>query len=126
VGGRALADGGWNLASLMPAWQRRDGTAEPSDSDGYATGLVTFVLQLSGVRQGDPRLLRGLAWLRTHQGRWTGGWSTASLNHHVRLFHLRRDIRRHFMDDAATAYAVLALTQADGPLGAMAAEIRFR
>ena len=105
-------DGGWNLASLMPAWRRRDGTAQPSGSDGYATGLVTLVLQLSGVPQSDPRLQRGLAWLRTHQSLWTGGWTTASLNRHVRLIHLHRDITRKFMDDAATAYAVLALTQA--------------
>lgn len=109
------ADGGWNTASLMPAWHRRDGTPEPSGSDGYATGLITLVVQLCGVPQGDARLQRGLSWLRTHQGRWSGGWTAASLNHHFRLIHLHHDIRRRFMDDAATAYAVLALTQAGNP-----------
>jgi len=112
------ADGGWNLASLMPAWRRHDGTAQPSGSDGYATGLVTLALQLSGVPQSDPRLRRGLAWLRTHQSRWTGGWSAASMNHRFRRNPFYDREPRHFMDDAATAYAVLALTQAQSQAGA--------
>jgi squalene-hopene/tetraprenyl-beta-curcumene cyclase len=108
-------DGGWNVASLMPGWQRRDGTAPPSGSDGYATGLVTLVLQLSGVAASDPRLQHGLAWLRSHQSLWSGDWSTASMNHRVRLIHLHPDITRGFMDDAATAYALLALTRSAAP-----------
>ena len=48
-------DGGWNLASLGN-WKRRDGT--PNDpkapGDGYATGLVLFVLRQAGVSESDP------------------------------------------------------------------------
>lgn len=104
------ADGGWNLASLMPDLHRRDHTAEPAGSDGFATGLAALALQSAGVSSTDPRLQRGLAWLNTHQNRWTGGWSAASLNHRYGL--IRGGNPRHFMDDAASAFAVMALTQA--------------
>jgi squalene-hopene/tetraprenyl-beta-curcumene cyclase len=110
------ADGGWNVASLMPEWRRHDGTTQPPGSDGYATGLVTLVLQLSGIAPTDVRLQRGLNWLRAHQSHWNGGWSAASLN---RRRGLRAGNPRHFMDDAATAFAVLALVQA-GPSAAAA------
>lgn len=103
------ADGGWNVASLMPDWKRHDGTAQPRGSDGYATGLVTLALQQSGIAPTDVRLQRGLNWLRAHQSHWNGGWSAASLNRHRGL---RDGNPRHFMDDAASAFAVLALVQA--------------
>ncbi|PYR54072.1 MAG: squalene--hopene cyclase [Acidobacteria bacterium] len=58
----------------------------------------------------DPRVQaqvkRGLAWLTTHQDPATGVWLAASLNK-------QRDPASdagRFMSDAATAYAVLALT----------------
>lgn len=37
-------DGGWSLASLAGNWKRQDGTPQERKSDGYATGLITFVL----------------------------------------------------------------------------------
>ena len=101
-------DGGWSLASLG-MFARRDDTPISTESDGYATGLVTYALQLSGlVVAGDSRLERGLAWLRTHQAE-DGSWPASSLNR-------ERDPtsdRGRFMRDAATAYAVLALTRAE-------------
>ena len=103
------ADGGWSLPSLMPGWRRRDGTPQSSHSDGYATGFIALVLQRSGVPGTDARLQRALQWLQTHQSFWTGRWSSDSLNHRHGL---RAGTARHFMDDAATAFAVLALTQA--------------
>jgi len=105
------ADGGWNTASLMPGWQRRDGTAQRTDSDGYATGLASLVLQQAGVALPDPRLQRALHWLEHHQGFWTGRWSAASLNRHHGL---REGTIRRFMDDSATAFAVMALVRARG------------
>jgi len=36
-------DGGWNLARLG-TWQRSDHTPQQTESDGYATGLVTLAL----------------------------------------------------------------------------------
>jgi squalene-hopene/tetraprenyl-beta-curcumene cyclase len=103
------ADGGWSLASLMPRWTRHDGSLVPDTSDGYATGLITFVLQEAGIAAGDPRLIRGLAWLEGHQSRWNGRWMAQSPNRAKRWIPAEGD---HFMDDAATAFAVLALTRA--------------
>ncbi len=102
------ADGGWNIAALIPNWKRNDGSALPGASDGYATGFISWVMEKSGVSARDPRLQRSLAWLRSHQSRWNGRWTADSVNRHHRFW----QEPRHFMDDAATAFAVLALTRA--------------
>jgi squalene-hopene/tetraprenyl-beta-curcumene cyclase len=97
------ADGGWSLSSL--------GTKSPGDfvpdanSDGYATGLILHVLQTAGVTKNDAKVAKGLSWLRSHQ-EITGEWRASSVNK-------KRDPASHvgkFMSDAATAYAVLALS----------------
>ena len=100
-------DGGWSLASLG-AFERSDGTPLDTASDGYATGLVTYAAQRAGVAPDDSRLGKGLAWLIRHQDA-DGSWPASSLNK-------ARDPasdRGRFMRDAATAYAVLALTEAN-------------
>ncbi len=99
------ADGGWATA-LLGTYSRVDKTPLDSSTDGYATGLATLALQAAGVSSADPRLARGLAWLRSHQNPDTGEWSASSLNK-------QRDPKSDpakFMSDAATAYAVLSLT----------------
>jgi len=111
-------DGGWNTAS-MGSWKRADGSALDTRSDGYATGLATFALKGCGTgveacgsgvaasRHADATR-RGLAWLASHQDPATGAWFASSLNK-------QRDPASDagkFMSDAATAYAVLALTTA--------------
>jgi squalene-hopene/tetraprenyl-beta-curcumene cyclase len=101
-------DGGWAAASFMGDWKRRDGTPLPEQSDGYATGLITLALQQIGVSADDPRLARGLSWLLSNQSWWNGRWVAHSLNQWRNPF---RKGASQFMDDAATAYAVLALTQ---------------
>jgi squalene-hopene/tetraprenyl-beta-curcumene cyclase len=92
-------DGGWCLPSLGH-WKRRDG--QPNDpkspSDGYATGLVVFVLREAGVPADDPAIQRGIAWLKTHQ-RASGRWFTRSLN----------DDEDHYIADAGNCLAVMAL-----------------
>src|SRR5262249_52338073 len=45
-------DGGWSTASLG-TWKRIDGSEIDQESDGYATGLVTLVLQSAGVSSAD-------------------------------------------------------------------------
>jgi hypothetical protein len=101
---RQQGDGGWSLPALG-TWVRSDGTAQETASDGYATGLVLHVLQAAGVPKGDAKVAKGLAWLRHNQAA-TGAWRGVSVNK-------RRDPASHsgqFMSDAATAYAVLALS----------------
>jgi squalene-hopene/tetraprenyl-beta-curcumene cyclase len=97
-------DGGWRLASLG-AFVRGDGAPQDTTSDGYATGLVLHVLQIAGVPRDDPKVAKGLNWLRANQSS-TGEWRGSSVNK-------KRDPATHvgrFMSDAATAYAVLALS----------------
>jgi squalene-hopene/tetraprenyl-beta-curcumene cyclase len=102
------ADGGWATAALGP-WQRVDGTPLDMASDGYATGLMTFVLQQTiPTPSSSQEIEKGIRWLLQHQEKQTGRWLAVSLNK-------KRDPASdpaQFMNDAATAYAVLALTRA--------------
>ena len=99
-------DGGWSMATLGP-WKRSDATPIDTVSDGYATGLVTLALIRGRVPHDDSRVVRGLEWLRAHQDSATGMWRASSLN---KSRDPSSDIGK-FMSDAATAYAVLALTE---------------
>jgi squalene-hopene/tetraprenyl-beta-curcumene cyclase len=97
-------DGGWSLPSLG-SWVRNDRTAQQNASDGYATALLLHVLQTAGVPKDDAKIAKGLAWLKRNQAT-TGAWTSVSV---VK----KRDPASHsgkFMSDAATAYAVLALS----------------
>jgi squalene-hopene/tetraprenyl-beta-curcumene cyclase len=98
---------GWSLHSMVRKRLRSDWTRQNADSDGYATGLVTYVLQEVGVSRQDSRLKQGLSWLAQNQSTYDGSWPSLSLNQ-------RRNSSSnvgHFMRDAATAYAVLALSE---------------
>jgi squalene-hopene/tetraprenyl-beta-curcumene cyclase len=105
------ADGGWSLSSLSGDWKRHDGTPQETASDGYATGLITFVLQQSGMSYENAKLKRGLTWLMANQDRTEGSWPAYSLNKN-KEHHIRPETAL-FMNDAATSYAVLSLTTAD-------------
>jgi squalene-hopene/tetraprenyl-beta-curcumene cyclase len=95
-------DGGWSSASLGD-WKRADGSPQDvQTSDGYATGLAVYLARRSGVSADDPRLVRGVAWLKTHQ-RASGRWFTRSLH---------KD-SRHFLSHAGSSMAILALAACD-------------
>jgi squalene-hopene/tetraprenyl-beta-curcumene cyclase len=110
VGAKQNADGGWSLSSLGQ-YKRGDNTPLDTVSDGYATGLVAYSLQRAGVGATDARVSHAIAWLVDHQDRATGMWTASSLN---KQRDPKTDIGK-FMSDAATAYAVLALTSAAKP-----------
>jgi squalene-hopene/tetraprenyl-beta-curcumene cyclase len=101
------ADGGFSLSNFVGNWKRRDNTPLDARSDGYATGVVTYVLQQTGMKIDQPSLKRGLAWLSANQDPAEGRWFSYSLN---RERDLTSDVGR-FMSDSATAYAVLSLEQ---------------
>jgi len=103
-------DGSWSLPSLSGDWKRADGTPQETSSDGYATGLITFALQQAGVSPENASLKRGLAWLTTNQDK-DGSWPAYSLNK-TKEHHISPETAL-FMNDAATSYAVLALTAAN-------------
>jgi squalene-hopene/tetraprenyl-beta-curcumene cyclase len=97
-------DGGWSLSGFGE-YARGDKTPLDTASDGYATALAVLVLRQVNDPALQPPLTRGMAWLRAHQDE-TGRWHAASLNK-------QRDPASdpaRFMNDAATAYAVLALS----------------
>jgi squalene-hopene/tetraprenyl-beta-curcumene cyclase len=108
--GSQQPDGGWSLSALSGEWKRHDGTPQEAKSDGYATGLITFALQQAGIHKGSVQEQRALAWLATSQSKTLGNWPSSSLNNN-KEHHLSPDTAL-FMNDAATAYAVLALTEA--------------
>jgi squalene-hopene/tetraprenyl-beta-curcumene cyclase len=116
--GRQQPDGGWGLSSLgwtwrglslhslINLWMHSNDSPMAGKSDGYATGLIVFVLGQAGVPRGDAHLQRGRSWLLRNQNQSEGLWPGYSLVN-------RRDPSYgtgRFMNDAATAYAVLALT----------------
>jgi squalene-hopene/tetraprenyl-beta-curcumene cyclase len=109
------ADGGWGLPKLGKrapggnAWKAHAAHPEGEVSDGYATGLVVLALKRAGVAADDPKLRKGVAWLvrREREGTWPA--------HYLNRRRDPRDNVGKFMRDAATAFAVLALTEQAGP-----------
>ena len=109
--GMQQTDGGWSLASLAGGWKRNDGTPQEVKSDGYATGLIAFTLQMAGIPRDNAHEKQALAWLADNQNKTEGYWLAYSLNKSVE--HHMTPSTALFMNDAATAYSVLALTEAN-------------
>jgi squalene-hopene/tetraprenyl-beta-curcumene cyclase len=98
-------DGGWTLAALGPWRDRPNAPRQASGSNAYPTAWTAFLLRQAGLKAEDPRLARALVWLRAHQD--PGGfWAADSMNKRYEP----GSMQERFMRDAATAYAVLALS----------------
>jgi len=97
------AGGGWRLGDFHQ-WKRRDDSAAATADDAYATGLA--LLALEGRNDGPAKRARAQArtWLTAHQDA-NGAWTAVSVNKQRPAEH----DAAHFMDDAATAQAVIAL-----------------
>ncbi|MEZ6141397.1 MAG: prenyltransferase/squalene oxidase repeat-containing protein [Zavarzinella sp.] len=104
------ADGSWCLPSLG-TYHRKDAEKTLNDptgpGDGYATGFVMYVLLQHGVKPDDPQIVKALQWLKSNQ-RESGRWFTRSL----------KVDKRHFITNAGSAFAVLALHAAGEKLDA--------
>lgn len=117
---KQLPDGGWSLSelawswrgtslrSIVKLWTQSEYSLFQGKSDGYATGLIVFVFKQSGLTSENSHIQKGLAWLQRSQAQ-DGRWPAYSLNHRSE----GSSGTGLFMSDAATAYAVLALTQPD-------------
>jgi hypothetical protein len=111
------SDGGWSLSSLAWTWRgsspkwlaklwiRSEASPFAGKSDGYATGMIAYALEQYGIPGDNADLARALDWLRRNQSQTEGRWPGYSLNHAH-----EQSATGLFMSDAATAYAVLALT----------------
>ena len=103
------ADGGWTLRALGP-WKDHPEAPPQPGSNAYATALVALSVQEYGISREDPRLVKALNWLKSHQNPQDGSWAAASLNKR----HKAGSIQTDFMRDAATGFAVLALLGGTG------------
>jgi squalene-hopene/tetraprenyl-beta-curcumene cyclase len=106
--GKQQADGGWTLESLGP-WTDHPAappSLTPGASHPYATALTAYVLKLAGGRAARKQTERALDWLRQHQDHQTGAWPAVSMNKKYPA----GSMEEKFLQDAATAFAVLALT----------------
>jgi hypothetical protein len=100
-------DGAWTIESLGP-WMAHTDAPPSSGSNAYATAFTAFALLRGGVAASDPRLAKALSWLQSHQDATTGAWAAVSMNKH----YPDGSMESRFMQDAATAFASLALIEA--------------
>ena len=119
-------DGGWSLYGLGPwRWSKANPPLGPpgrldlsqlEQSDGYATGLITYALLQALVPATDAALVRASGWLKSNQQeikvdqyRWKC-WRASSLNHVHEPGSSRGGAwERMMMSDLATAFGALAL-----------------
>jgi squalene-hopene/tetraprenyl-beta-curcumene cyclase len=101
---KQAADGGWSIESLGP-WKK---DARSSGSEAYATGLTAYVL-LTDHDGSNKRMDKALNWLKSHQNREHGFWTSSSMNKD----YPPDSMMVKFMQDAATGFAAMALLEAE-------------
>jgi hypothetical protein len=105
---RQQSDGGWTIESLGPWMTHADAPPSPG-SNAYATAFTTFALLRAGTPATDRGLAKALTWLQSHQDPSTGAWAAVSMNKR----YPQGSMESRFMQDAATAFASLALIEAN-------------
>ena len=105
--GKQQSDGGWTIESLGP-WAAHPDAPPASGSNAYATAFTTFALLRGGIAATDSRLSNALTWLQSHQDPKTGAWAAVSMNKR----YPDGSMESRFLQDAATAFASLALIEA--------------
>lgn len=103
------ADGGFRTEAMGPWMERKDAPADRG-SNAYATAWAAYTALEAGVGCTDARLRRALGWLERRQDRSTGAWQAVSMNR----VHEPGSIVAGFMTDAATGFAVAALSRCGG------------
>jgi squalene-hopene/tetraprenyl-beta-curcumene cyclase len=101
--GKQQTDGGWTLESLGP-WAVHPDAAPSTGSNSYATAFAVFALRQAGAGS-DARVVKAVDWLKANQNRQFGFWPAESMNKQ----YSPDSMPKRFMQDAATAFAVLAL-----------------
>jgi squalene-hopene/tetraprenyl-beta-curcumene cyclase len=117
-------DGGWSTRDMSPVqdWHHEMSAtvvnllaslpdADKPESDAYMTALAIVLMRQSGVPASDPRIQRGLDWLKREQ-RVTGRWWMHSLYRG----------NYHYITYIATAQALKALALCDELPQAIGAE----
>lgn len=103
-----LPDGGWSTSGFLSDWkgllEEGDSPLETKTSDGYGTGLVIVIARELGVPAADPRIQKGISWIKSNQ-RASGKWFTRSPVVYA----------NNLISNIGSAYVVLAL-QACGEL----------
>ncbi len=100
---RQHADGGWSLTGLSAALRHVEHRKQRSD--GYGTGFAVFVLRQAGMPATRPEIIRGVAWLKSHQ-RVSGRWFTPAPVDPTEGGVGSRDL---YAQNHATAFSLLAL-----------------
>lgn len=72
-------------------------------SDGYGTGFAVYILRQADVPANDPRIGKGIGWLKANQHE-SGRWFTRSLHQDS----------KHYITHAGTAFAVMAIGNVKG------------
>jgi hypothetical protein len=115
--GEGDSSGGWVLLELS-TWRYNAATAPKTPPklnptakapDAYATGLITYSLLQAGLKTDDPTVASALKWLNRTQ-KPDGSWPAVSIN----VDRKPGTAAEYFMSDAATAWAVIALVEAEG------------
>jgi squalene-hopene/tetraprenyl-beta-curcumene cyclase len=98
-------DGGWSIAALGPWREQKAAPPQATGSHAYATAWAAMVMAKTGEK--GRSLDQARAWLRSSQDRESGAWRAQSMNKRFP----KGSMMERFMDDAATAWAVVALRE---------------